>query len=184
MISIIIVSQSRSNAAQFQLAVANSSYDANAPAEISETYAGASQQTYLYIVDLDNASYTVNNNYGYTQYEWTLNTPLQTDYDSSTNTYTNLLAWGDVGETGAYIRWYSQESTDGGVTWSSTQYTDTDVTLSEYGAQGTDSTSFPSTSPAIPAQGPAVGSAFKIWVEGYDVNGACLFKAGSESAPY
>ncbi len=173
-----------SNAAQFQLAVSNSSYDANAPDEISETYAGASQQTYLYIVDLDNASYTVNTNYGYTQYNWTLNTPLSAEYDSATNTYTNFLNWGDVGETGAYIRWYSQESTDGGVSWSSTQYTDTAVTLGEYGPEGTDSTSFPSTSPAIPAQGPAVGSAFKIWVEGYDVNGACLFKAGSESAPY
>ena len=173
-----------SNATQFQFAVSNSSYDANAPAEFSETYAGASNQTYIYIVDLDNASYTTSSEYGYTSYNWTLNTPLGVDYDSSTNTYTYQLAWGNVGETGAYIRWYSQESTDGGVSWGSTQYTDTDVTLSEYGPQGTDNTSFPSTSPAIPAQGPGVGSAFKIWAEGYDVSGNLLFTAGSESAPY
>ena len=173
-----------SNASQFQIATSNSSYDANAPTEVSETYAGASAQAYLYIVDLDNASYTTSSEYGYTTYNWTLNTPLGVDYDSATDTYTNQLAWGNVGETGAYIRWYSQESTDGGVSWGSTQYTDTAVTLSEYGAQGTDNTSFPSTSPAIPAQGPAVGSAFKIWAEGYDVNGNLLFTAGSESAPY
>ena len=173
-----------SNAAQFQMATSNSSYDANAPDEISETYAGASVQTYLYIVDLDNASYTTTTSYGYTQYNWTLNTPLGVDYDSATDTYTYQLAWGNVGDTGAYIRWYSQMSTDGGTSWGSTQYTDTTVTLGEYGPSGTDNTDFPSSSNGIPAQGATVGAAYKIWAEGYDVNGACLFKAGSESAPY
>ena len=173
-----------SNAAQFQMATSNSSYDANPPTELSETYAGASQQTYIYIIDIDNATYTIDNSGGYTSYNWTINNPLKSEYDSATNSYTYHLAWGNEGDTGAYIRWYSQMSTDGGTSWGSTQYTDTTVTLGEYGPSGTDSTDFPSSSNGIPAQGATVGAAFKIWAEGYDVNGACLFKAGSESAPY
>ena len=176
-----------SSAALFQFAVSSTSYDANAPEEISETYAGSENKSSINIVDLDNASYTVTNEYGYDQYTWTLNTPFSQEYDSGTSTYTNhFLTWGSPGDTGAYIRWYSQESTDGGSSWSSTQYTDTTVTIdgtSGY-VSGTQGVSFPSSSPAVPAQGPAVGSAFKMWAEGYDVNGDCIFKAGSESAPY
>ena len=176
-----------SNAVQFQFAESASSYDANAPAELSETFAGAANKTSIYIADLDNASYVVTNDYGYDQYTWTINTPFSQEYDSATSTYTNhFLTWGSPGDSGAYIRWYSQESTDGGSSWSSTQYTDTAVTIDGTTGyvDGVQSTSFPNTSPAIPAQGPAVGSAFKMWAEGYDVNGACIFKAGSETAPY
>ncbi len=176
-----------SSAAAFQFAVSASSYDANAPAEFSETFAGAENKTAIYIADLDNASYTVTNDYGYDQYTWTINTPFSQEYDSGTSTYTNhFLTWGNPGDTGAYIRWYSQESTDGGSSWSSTQYTDTTVTIDGTTGyvSGTESSSFPNTSPAIPAQGPAVGSSFKLWAKGYDVNGVCIFTAGSELAPY
>ena len=175
-----------SNAAAFQMATSNSSYDANPPTEISETYAGASVQTYLYIIDIDNASYTVDSSGGYDNYTWTINNPLKSDYDSATGNYTNHLNWGSNGETGAYIRWYSQMSTDGGTSWGSTQYTDTTVTIdaSTGYVSGTDNTSFPNSSPAIPAQGATVGAAFKVWAEGYDTSGNLLFTAGSASAPY
>ena len=175
-----------SNAAAFQMSTSNSSYDANPPTEISETYAGASVETYIYIIDIDNASYTIDNSGGYDNYIWTINNPLKSDWDEATSSYTNHLDWGSNGETGAYIRWYSQMSTDGGTSWGSTQYTDTTVTIdaSTGYVSGTDNTSFPSSSPAIPAQGATVGAAYKIWVEGYDTSGALLFTAGSSSAPY
>ena len=185
-----------SSVPQFQLTVSAYGSEQTAPAEIAETYAAAEFQNNVYIADRDNATVSVSSyeqtNYDtgetetVTNYNWELDTPFSGTYDTNPPYgFTPNLDWGAEGESGAVIRWYSQQSTDGGTTWSATSYSDTDVTIGSFGPSGTDNTSFPTTSPvAIPAQSPNVGDAFKVWAEGYDTSGTLIFQAGSESSPY
>ena len=166
---------------QFQLAVSNSSYTSDKPDEISESLGAATFRSTLYIADLDNA---VLDSSGYSP-QWTINKPTTMTYNSETSTYTPFINFGthtSSGTTGAYIRWYSQQSTDGGSTWSSTDSNDVALTLYEYNFGGSDSESFPGTN--VPAQTAGLNDVFKVWAEGYNTSGVKVFEAGSESSPY
>ena len=166
---------------QFQLAVSNSSYTSDKPDEISESLGSATFKSTLYIADLDNA---VLDSSGYSP-QWTINKPTTMTYNSETSSYDPFINFGthtSSGTTGAYIRWYSQQSTDGGSTWSSTDYNDVALTLYEYSIGGGDSETFPGTN--SPAQTAGLNDVFKVWAEGYNTSGVKVFEVGSESSPY
>ena len=125
----------------------------------------------LHIRDYANATSTYS--YGYTS--WIIDGPFYVG-----------INWGSEGETGAYIRWYSEQSTDGGSTWSSSGYYDYEVSISSYGASGGDSIYMPSYDPVydFPRQALSEGGMYRIWAEGYNTSGALVLQAGSSSTPY
>ena len=169
-----------STAVQLQLAVSNTSYSVDKPDEISESLGSAAFKSSLYIVDLDNAVYSTEGSP-----QWIIKKPTTMTYDSGSGTYTPFIDFGthtSSGTTGAYIRWYSQRSTDGGSTWSSTDYNDSALTLYTYNIGGQDYESFPGST--VPAQTAGINDVFKVWAEGYNTSGVKVFTAGSESAPY
>ena len=166
---------------QFQIAVSNSSYTSDKPDEISESLGSATFKSTLYIADLDNA---VLDSSGYSP-QWTINKPTTMVSDWSAGTHVPFMNFGthtSSGTTGAYIRWYSQQSTDGGSTWSSTDSNDVALTLYETSFGGQDYESFPGST--SPAQTAGLNDVFKVWAEGYNTSGVKIFEAGSESSPY
>ena len=133
------------------------------------------------IADLDNA---VLDSSGYSP-QWTINKPTTMVSDWSAGTHVPFMNFGthtSSGTTGAYIRWYSQQSTDGGSTWSSTDSNDVALTLYETSFGGQDYESFPGST--SPAQTAGLNDVFKVWAEGYNTSGVKIFEAGSESSPY
>lgn len=169
-----------STAMQFQLAVSNTSYDVDKPDEISESFGSAVFKSTLYIADLDNAVYSTSGSP-----QWIIKKPTTMDYNNETGAYVPYVNFGthtSGGTTGAYIRWYSQRSTDGGTTWSSTDYEDRALTLGQYSISGQDYESFPGD--VSPAQTAGINDVFKVWVEGFNTSGVKVLEAGSESSPY
>ena len=157
----------------YQLQMSTSGYDGDSSNYLATTFASANAfPSELYVKDYANATSTTD--YGYTS--WTINGPFDVG-----------ITWGSAGDTGAVIRWYSAQSTDGGTTWSSTDYHDYPVTIeSSYQYSSGESVYMPSYDPTydFPNQTLSEGSVYKVWVEGYDSNGALVMQAGSSSAPY
>ena len=156
----------------YQMQLGTNSYSGDSEYLLTSSASTAiSYPSELHIRDYANATSTYS--YGYTS--WTIDGPFYVGID-----------WGNEGETGAYIRWYSEQSTDGGSTWSSSGYYDYEVSISSYGASGGDSVYMPSYNPVydFPRQALSEGGMYRVWAEGYNTSGALVLQAGSSSAPY
>lgn len=178
-------------AQQFQFGTTDSGYDFNnPPTALSQTFSGAVyNSSSIKILDHENQEWTDPYGSGYNQ--WVVKNPFSIDseYDSQTfqTTYTPYVNWGSPGDTGLTIKYYSQQSTDNGSTWSSTgTYTDTFSYDSSGGYYNNYDSGFsmPNTSYNFPAQTATLGSAYRIWAEGYNAAGDLVIQVGSESSPY
>ena len=159
----------------YQMQMSTSSYDGDSSYYLATSVANAVGTAFPYEVHVkDYANATSFTSYGYTS--WTINGPFNVG-----------INWGNAGDTGAVLRWYTAQSTDGGTTWSASSYYDSAITIeSSYAYASNDYFQMPSYDPSYdyPLQTLTEGALYKTWVEGYDANGALVLQAGSSSSPY
>ena len=158
----------------YQMQMSTSGYDGDSSYYLATSAANAVGTAFPYEIHVkDYANATSQTSYGYTQ--WYIDGPFQVGID-----------WGNEGESGAVLRWYTAQSTDGGTTWSASSYYDAEITIDQYGTYGSDYFQMPSynSSYDYPVQTLTEGALYKTWVEGYDANGALVLQAGSSSSPY
>lgn len=159
--------------------------------EIAESFGDASIASgQFYIGRLDGAEYVdQSSDPAYPYYGWSVPVPEATTDDDYTTIDFTYIQWGADGET-CKIRWYAEESTDGGVTWGAAEYHDVTFTINQYNSGGlgnSTAVSFPITddmgSVALPSS-PTVGAAYKLYAEGYNSSDELVFTVGSSSSPY
>lgn len=167
-------SSTSSSSSVYQLQISVDGYSGDSQYQLGTSFASAnSMPAELYVKDYANAT---SSDDGYGNTYWTISGMFDVGID-----------WGTAGASGAVIRWYSAQSTDGGTTWSASDYYDYPVTVEEtYAYSSGESIYMPNYDPSydFPRQALSEGGTYKVWVEGYDTNGTLVMQAGSSSAPY